>query len=199
MSIWCEPRSTMGPPPRCLVPPPVAKLVHRLVAVLLASVASSSSHPLGQPSGLVHRPVPLAVDRRDPPEQLRFVQQLLAAEDVVRIAAALVADLEELARLAGGLDHSAGPFQRVGHLLLAVDVQPGVQAGDRMLGVPAVRRGHDHGVQALLLLEHLAVIFVGVGTHACTPAAARPPTCDCTARCRTRPGTARRESAGRPP
>ncbi len=117
----------------------------------------------GQPRGSWARAVPLAVDRRHAAEKLGFLDQLVVAMEVPRVAAALVADLEELARLLLGLDHLPGLGQIVGHLLLAVDVQAGFHAGDGMLGVPEVGRRDDHRVDlALLLVEHLFVIGVGV-------------------------------------
>ena len=73
-----------------------------------------------------------------------------------------MADLEKLAGLAGRHDHAARALERVRHLLLAVHVFAGLQAIDRVLRVPEVRSRDDHRVELFLLVEHLAVVFVGV-------------------------------------
>mgnify|MGYP006294890481 CR=1 FL=1 len=74
-----------------------------------------------------------------------------------------MADLEKVAGLLGRLDHALGLREVVGHLLLAVDLLAGLEAGVRVFGVPEVRRGHDDRVHAVLLLvQHLLVVFVHV-------------------------------------
>ena len=109
-----------------------------------------------------HRAVPLPVDRHDAAEQLRLAEQVVVRVLVARVAAALVADLQQLAGLAGGEHHRARALERVRHLLLAVHVLAGLQAVDRVLRVPEVgRRDHDR-VELLLLVEHLPVVFVAV-------------------------------------
>ena len=109
-----------------------------------------------------HRTVPLPVDGHDPSEQLRLAEQLLIAVDVARVRAALVADLQELARLALRQHHAAGALERVRHLLLAVHVLAGLQGVNRVLRVPEVGRGDDHRVELFLLVEHLAVVRVAI-------------------------------------
>ena len=54
---------------------------------------------------------------------------------VARIAAALMADLQQLARRPRRQHHLARLRQRVRHLLLAVHVPPRLQGGDGVLGV----------------------------------------------------------------
>ena len=107
--------------------------------------------------------IPLAVDRRHPAEHLGFAEDLVVAMQIPRIAAPLVADLQELAGFLLTLDHLPGLRQIVGHLLLAVDVESGLHAGDGVLGVPEVGRRDDDRVDvALLLVEHLFVVDIGV-------------------------------------
>ncbi len=110
--------------------------------------------------------IPLTVDRDDPAQQLRFSQKLLIAVNVARIAAPLVADLQELACLARRLDHLACPGHRTGHLLLAVDVQTCVETTERMPRVPEVRRRDNHCVEVLLAGEHIFIINVCPGRMA---------------------------------
>ena len=104
--------------------------------------------------------VPLAADGHGPAEQLRLAEQLLVAVEIARVRSALVADLQELAGLAGGRHHAARPLEGVRHLLLAVHVLAGLQTVDRVLRVPEVGGGDDDRVELLLLLEHLAVVLV---------------------------------------
>ena len=118
--------------------------------------------PIGSPEIRRHRAVPLAVDGHDAAEQLRLADQLLVAVQVARVRAALVANLEELAGLAGGHHHAPRALEGVRHLLLAVHVLAGLEAVDRVLRVPEVGRGDDDRVELLLLVEHLAVVLVAV-------------------------------------
>ena len=144
-----------------LVPAPVAELVHVLEAVLLQPRLRDDVAIRCAEVGR-HAAVPLPVDRDDAAEHLRFLQDLVVAVQVARVRAALVADLKELARLALGGHHAARALERVRHLLLAVHVLAGLEAVDRVLRVPEVRRRDDHRVELFLLVEHLAVILVGV-------------------------------------
>ena len=73
-----------------------------------------------------------------------------------------MADLEQLAGLAGRPHHAARALERVRHLLLAVHVLAGFQAVNRVLRMPEVGRGDDHCVELFLLVEHLAVVRVRV-------------------------------------
>jgi hypothetical protein len=80
---------------------------------------------------------------------------------VAGVGAALVADLQKLARLALRQHHGLRLLELVRHLLLAVDVLAGLEAGAGVLGVHPVGRRDDHAVDVLVLfLEHLAVVFV---------------------------------------
>ncbi len=151
----------MGPPPLPLYQRQLRNCCHRLEAVLLQAVGRDRV-ALGPAQVRRHRPVPLAVDGDDAPEQLRLPEQLLVAVQVARVAAALVADLQELARLPGGEHHAPRALQRVRHLLLAVDVLAGLQAVHGVLRVPEVGSGDDDRVELLLLVEHLPVVFVPV-------------------------------------
>jgi hypothetical protein len=87
---------------------------------------------------------------------------LVMAVDVSRMAAALVPDLQQLAGLAGGEHHPPGAIQRVGHLLLAIHVQPGPEAIDSLSAVPEVRRGNDDRIESLLFFQHLAVVVIAI-------------------------------------
>ena len=73
-----------------------------------------------------------------------------------------MADLEELARPAGGLHHGSRALEGVRHLLLAVHVLAGLEAVDRVPRVPEVGRRDDDRVDLLLLVEQLAVVLVAV-------------------------------------
>ena len=84
------------------------------------------------------------------------------ARKIKQPKSALMADLKQLAGLVGGLDHFRRELQLVGHLLFAVDMLAGLEAGDGMLGVVAVRRRDDDGVQIRFLLKHFLVVDVGV-------------------------------------
>lgn len=83
--------------------------------------------------------------------------------DVALVGAPLVSDLEKLFSPPGGFHHRAGFLQAVGHLLFAIDVQSPVEAGIGVLGVNPIRGGHDDGVQVLLAVQHLPVIFIDIG------------------------------------
>ena len=151
----------MGPPPYFLNHRQSRNWSMLLVAVLLEG-GLVEGLLLGEPARArrCDRPVPLAVDVRDAVQELGFVDNLVVAEEVPRVRAALVADLEEFLGLAARQDHLLGLLEVVRHLLLAVDVQAGLHARDGMLGVHPVGGGHDDRLQALLLLEHLLVIGV---------------------------------------
>jgi hypothetical protein len=72
-------------------------------------------------------------------------------------------DLQQFAGFARGFHHAAGVRQVGGHLLLAVDLEPGFHAGDGMFGVPEIGRGDDDRVQVVLfLVQQFFVIHVGV-------------------------------------
>ena len=119
-----------------LEPPPVAELLHRLVAVL--GQASRVDGLLGRPGELVaFVAVPLGEHVGHAAEGVLGVD-VVQCPPVPQVGAVLPADLEEFARLACGQDHLAAVFNGQGHLLLAVHVQPGFQAGEGLLGVEAV-------------------------------------------------------------
>lgn len=71
-----------------------------------------------------------------------------------------MADLAELAGFIHRFDHRTRALEAVGHHFLAIDILAGLQGHDRVRGVPEIRRGHDHGVEILLLLEHVARVDV---------------------------------------
>ena len=74
-----------------------------------------------------------------------------------------MADLEELAGLAGGEDHGPGLVERVRHLLFAIDRQPGPEAGVGVLGVDPVGGGDDGGLEALFRGQEVAIVLVDGG------------------------------------
>ncbi len=108
-------------------------------------------------------PVPLGVGDGDAAEEVALADEPVDGVDVARVGSALVADLKELARLAGREDHGPGLVERVGHLLLAVDVEPPPETGVGLLGVDPVGRRHDRRVEVLLGGEQLAEVLVDVG------------------------------------
>ena len=81
----------------------------------------------------------------------------------------LLAGLPEVAHLRADLglggraaDH-AGFVDRVGQRLLAVHVLAHLEGHHRHRRVDVVRRGHDHGVDVLAGLQHLAIIGIERG------------------------------------
>ena len=82
--------------------------------------------------------------------------------DVPRIAPALVPDLQKFTSFSRSLDHCDGFSERIGHLLFAVDMEAGFQAGVGMFGMHSVRGGHYGDIQVLLLTQHIPVILVDV-------------------------------------
>ncbi len=105
--------------------------------------------------------IPLRAEVGDPPGKLRLLQQSCHVL-IARVAAPLIPDLQKPARLAHGANHGLCPVQRIRHHLLAVHVQSRLKAGDRLLGMYEVGRGHQHRIEPLLAIEHLAVVFVFV-------------------------------------
>ena len=90
--------------------------------------------------------------------------QLARLDDLLRRllelrADALRADLEQPARLRGGVDHRGPVVDRVGHRLLEVDVLARGERVDRLLLVPVVR-GRDHDRVDRLVGEESAVVRV---------------------------------------
>ena len=84
-----------------------------------------------------------------------FVDQPVALE-----RHALVAHLRGDLGLARRLGHGAGLVHRAGQRLLAIDVLAHLDGRHRHDGVGVVRRAHDHGVDVLLLVQHLAEVLV---------------------------------------
>lgn len=88
------------------------------------------------------------------------MQKLLIDVQVLGIAAALVADLQELAGALGGLHHGAGGLDGVGHHLLAVHRAPGLQAHDGVGRVHEVGRRDEHRLDVGFLVQQFLDILV---------------------------------------
>ncbi|MBA7634794.1 hypothetical protein ES703_42392 [subsurface metagenome] len=82
--------------------------------------------------------------------------------NVAGVAATLMANLQELAGFLCGLEHLFSAFECVGHLLFAIDVQPGFETGNSVLGVPKIRRGNYDGVKVFFLIEHFLVVHISI-------------------------------------
>ncbi len=141
-------------------PAPVAELVHVLVAVLVQRFLGNLELP-GPAEVLADGAVPLTVDVRDAAEQLHVgvAQELVARELIPGIAAPVMADLQQLAGLAGGAHHRARALDLVRHQLLAVDMLAGAHAGVGVLRVVEVRRRDNHRVEVGHARQHLAIVL----------------------------------------
>ena len=78
---------------------------------------------------------------------------------VDRAVAALVANLQNLARLLGGLRHALAAFHVPRHHLFAEHVLAGLEAADRDLGVLPERQADEHRLE-ILLLEHVGPLDI---------------------------------------
>ena len=103
--------------------------------------------------------MPLAARVRDPAQHLVLVDQVHRVP-VSGVAAALVADLDQLAGLPGREHDLLAALDRVGHLLLAVHVLARLQTGDRLLRVHPVGRGDDDRVRVRVFGEHFLVVGI---------------------------------------
>ena len=142
-------------------PAPVEVLLRVLVAVLREDLLLRRLL-VGEEGG--ERAVPLRVGGRHAAEHVG--DDVLEAVAVARVGAALVADLEELARLLLHAAHLGGLLELVRHLLLAVHMLARAEAGARVFAVhPVGRRDHDRVDVLVLLFEHLAVVLVRLHVH----------------------------------
>jgi len=97
------------------------------------------------------------------------------AENIPRIAAPLMADLEKPAGFLRGLHHLSSTLQSVGHLFFAIDVQTGFKAGHSVVRVPEVGGGNYDCIEVFLPVEHLLVIRVVIVLVAISSQSARDP------------------------
>jgi len=81
---------------------------------------------------------------------------------VAGIAAALMADLQQLARFLRRFHHLLGAFERIGHLFFAIDVQSGLKAGHCVRRMPEVRCCDDDRVKVFFLIEHFLVVHIRI-------------------------------------
>jgi hypothetical protein len=89
-------------------------------------------------------------------QQAVLPQDLVAHEDVARVAAALVSDLQQSSGLALSADHVLSGLDAVGHHLLAIDILAGFETQPGKRRVHPVGGGDDDAVQFLAhLFEHL--------------------------------------------
>lgn len=91
----------------------------------------------------------------DAAEHVGLLDDVVAEVEVAWVGVALVADLKDAACLLPGFDHVLGPFDGVGHHLLAIDGFSGFEgdAGER--SVEEIGRSDENGLNVLLLFEHL--------------------------------------------
>ena len=75
----------------------------------------------------------------------------------------LVAHLGGDFGLARRLRHRSGLVNRAGQRLLAIDMLAQLDGRDGDDGVRVIRRGDHHGIDALLLVEHLAEVLIPLG------------------------------------
>ena len=94
MSIWCEPRSTIGPPPLPLYQRQLRNWCMSLKPYCVSCAWDDVA--IGRAEVRRHAAVPLAVYRDDAAEQPGLGEQLLLAVLVARVGAALVADWRSL-------------------------------------------------------------------------------------------------------
>ena len=143
-----------------LEPAPVFELLHVFVAVLLEDVFRDflALRPCEE---VFRRAVPLSVKGGETAAHLVFMDHLVCVL-IDRIGTALMADLEQFAGLVGDFDHFCGKLELMGHFLFAIDMFAGLQAGDGVFRVVAVRCGDDDGVQILFRIKHFLVVNVGV-------------------------------------
>ena len=73
-----------------------------------------------------------------------------------------MAHLQQLAAAPHRANNPPRSFQGVGHFLFEIDIQPRLQAANRMVSMPEVRAGDDRGIEIFFGGEHLAVILISV-------------------------------------
>ena len=111
-------------------------------------------------AGGADRAVPVRVGIDDPAADFVALDEFFERVNVAGVAAALVADLAELAGFIHRLHHRTRALKAIGHHFLAIDMLASLQGHDRVRGVPEIRGCHDHGVEILLLLEHVGGVNV---------------------------------------
>ena len=149
------------PPAQPAIPAPVAVLEHVFEAIF--PKLGRSNGIFFRPSQVrLHRAVPLPVDGGDLAEQLVLFDQFLVGVNIVRIAAPLMAHLQQFAAAPHRANNPPRSFQGVGHFLFEIDIQPRLQAANRMVSMPEVRAGDDRGIEIFFGGEHLAVILISV-------------------------------------
>ncbi|MGD0744793.1 MAG: hypothetical protein ABSA45_06525 [Verrucomicrobiota bacterium] len=114
---------------------------------------------------LGHGAVPLRVGGGEPAADFCVAEQPVQGKEVARVAAALVADLQQLSGLPHRLHHRTGAFDGVAHHLFAIDMESRLEAGVGNGCVPEIRRGHDNGLQILFPRQQVLIIFVGPHLH----------------------------------
>ena len=145
----------VGPPRRRAEPQvPIERVGHgRLLLRPLDAL-----RPIQRQLAAVRRPI--GPDVRLPHRADRAVLEPLGHQPVALEGHALVSHLRGDLMLPRGLGQGTGLIDRVGERLLAVDVLSALDGRHRDDRVVMIRRAHDDRVDPLLLVEHLAEVFV---------------------------------------
>ena len=115
--------------------------------------------PAGMAPGIIGKAAP-GIDFADLADQARG--DPLADQPVAFHAVALDAHLRGHLVLLGRLGELAGFIDRVRQRFLAVDVLAGLDGRHGDHGMRMIGRGDHHAVDVLLLLQHQAIVFVGL-------------------------------------
>ena len=110
---------------------------------------------------LFHRAIPLSLHSSEAAAELGVMKKPVQGEHIPWIAAALMADLQQLSGFAHGLHHRTRTFNRVAHHLFAVNMKTGFEAGVGHRRMPEIGRGDKNRLQILFLREQIFVILVG--------------------------------------
>ena len=150
-----------GAATQALVPAPIPELGHVVEAKFLESFLRNlcAIRPT-QVDTSGPATMPLTGDIRNPVQQVCFLDDLVIAINVARIASALMANLKQLTSLATCQHHVLRRRQAVRHFLFAVDMKAFFKAGDGVLGMPKIRSSDQHRIQILLILKHLLIIDI---------------------------------------
>lgn len=149
-----------GPEPS--IPHPVLERVHRRVAVSLKhrrlQLPTLGPAPVG-----ARRPVPPSAGRNHTAQKTGHPDQLVLAVHVARVASPLLTDLQQPFGLTRDPHHVGRTFDRVRHRRFAIHMKARLQARGRLLGMGEIGRRYEHGIQVILLPEHVTIVDIATG------------------------------------